>query len=321
MTGAGPSPAAATFMTLFARVKNAINDEPQRLAGLAETDAAIEKLCSKLWVAASELQQSERRRPVLFATPVDPAFIAVWRDYEARYERVISSIWLLGVFVGIADLPEAPGGSLAERRWSAIDDDAKFEALAIEDAIGFAHDEATNEQCDYPEGFAESIESGMQAWNALKEQVGFDLQGVFRRRELIPFILVPRHVAARQDGEATSSIYTNLKEAHDTFVFGAPRAALILMRSILEAVLRDCYGAQGAKLYHRIENARGLPAGASAPALHRLRVFANAAVHLKEREAERPLPGESRALELEIASLLLVLRNLIEGAPDPAREM
>ena len=38
---------------------------------------------------------------------------------------------------------------------------------------------------------------------------------------------------------------TNLQQAHDAFVYGAHYAALALMRSIMEAVLRDHYGAEG----------------------------------------------------------------------------
>jgi hypothetical protein len=42
------------------------------------------------------------------------------------------------------------------------------------------------------EDFRESIEDAMAAWQRLKHDAGFDLQGVFRRRELVPFVLIPR---------------------------------------------------------------------------------------------------------------------------------
>ena len=48
----------------------------------------------------------------------------------------------------------------------------------------------------------------------------------------------------------------NLQEAHDAFVFGATYAALALMRSIMEAVLRDHYRADGKDLSERIRNPR-----------------------------------------------------------------
>ena len=65
----------------------------------------------------------------------------------------------------------------------------------------------------------------------------------------------------------------NLRQAHDAFVSGAPFAALALMRSILEGLLRDHYGAEGKDLSDRINQAsKRLPSGASAAALHRLTV-------------------------------------------------
>ncbi len=107
----------------------------------------------------------------------------------------------------------------------------------------------------------------------------------------------------------------NLQQAHDAFVYGATYAALALMRSIMEAVLRDHYRAEGKDLIDRIRNVRGrLPRGANEAALHRLRKLANAILHL-DREKDEALPStDAVQLEKEIVSLLFVLRALIEGA-------
>ena len=106
----------------------------------------------------------------------------------------------------------------------------------------------------------------------------------------------------------------NLRQAHDAFVFGATYAALALMRSIMEAVLRDHYRAEGKDLSDRIYNARNrLPPSANAAALHRLRKLANAILHL-DREKDEDLSSlDEVKLEKEIISLLFVLRALIEG--------
>ncbi len=92
-------------------------------------------------------------------------------------------------------------------------------------------------------------------------------------------------------------------------------AALALMRSIMEAVLRDHYRAEGKDLNQRVRNVRGrLPVGANEGALHRLRKLANAILHLdSENDEGLPKMDEVR-LEKEILSLLFVLRALIEGA-------
>jgi hypothetical protein len=107
----------------------------------------------------------------------------------------------------------------------------------------------------------------------------------------------------------------NLQQAHDAFVFGATYAALALMRSIMEAVLRDHYDAVGKDLSELIRSARSrLPRGANEAALHRLRKLANAVLHL-DLEKDEGLPAMDDArLEKEIIWLLFVLRELIEGA-------
>jgi len=63
------------------------------------------------------------------------------------------------------------------------------------------------------------IQDGIAAWERLKQDTGFDLQGVFRRRALVPFVLVPRKVAAKHGSAETLSMLNNLRQAHDAFVF------------------------------------------------------------------------------------------------------
>jgi hypothetical protein len=153
-------------------------------------------------------------------------------------------------------------------------------------------------------------------WNRLKGECGFDLRGVFRRRYLVPFILFPRHVSTRHGGAKMTSIYQNLRQAHEAFVFGAPFAALALMRSIMEVLLRDHYGADGDNLCERIRNCRKrLPQAASEVDLNRLRMTANAILHLEPGEHEALSKLDTDKLEVEILSLLWVLRALVEGVP------
>ena len=52
---------------------------------------------------------------------------------------------------------------------------------------------------DDPMPVEEGVKGGIALWKSLNEEAGFDLRGVSRRRELIPFVLVPRHFAARHD--------------------------------------------------------------------------------------------------------------------------
>lgn len=308
------SPEVMEFMALFARLKQWCDDAPDELADFAKTDSSIRDLGISLSFTASFLKMNEKRHRALFAAPVDPAFLVAWRDYEARYEAVLADIW-------IADfMPELESGqpsrvSKADFQWDVADNEAADQSSGIEEAIEFAQFNADQDWRDFPEGFVERVQDGVAAWQRLQRDTGFDLRGVFRRRELIPFVLVPRQVAAKQGSAEKLSLLKNLQQAHDAFVFGATYAALALMRSIMEGLLRDHYRAEGKDLNERIRNARGrLPPGANEAALHRLRKLANAILHL-DREKDEGLPKMDEVrLEKEIVSLLFVLRALIEGA-------
>lgn len=302
------------FMTLFARLKQWCDDAPDELADFAKTDSSVRDLGISLSFSASFLKMNEKRHRALFAAPVDPAFLVAWRDYEARYEAVMADIWLAEL------MPELESGQpslvpRADLQWENANDEAGTQASGIEEAIDFAQFNADQEDrwIDQPD-FIEGIQEGIAAWERLSKDTGFDLQGVFRHRALVPFVLVPRQIAAKHGSAGSLSMLKNLQQAHDAFVFGATYAALALMRSIMEAVLRDYYRAEGKDLNERIQNARGrLPPGASEGALQRMRKQANAILHLDRGKDEGLANMDDVRLEKEIVSLLFVLRALIEG--------
>lgn len=321
------------FMSLFARLKTFSDDGPDDLIALSEQDLSVKAVCLELGNVASFLRMNESRARRLFAAPVDPNFIAAWRDYEARYSHPISSIWIRSILPeldtmlrqALSDDDGHPDTrvnlSEADARWEVANDDGAVQAKGIHDALAFAQFNADDQDrwVENPD-LADRILDGVAAWERLKVETGFDLEGIFRRRELIPFVLVPRQVSSKHGSAQTLSMLRNLQQAHDAFVFGASYAALALMRSIMESVLRDHYRAEGKDLSERIRNAQGrLPDGASAAALHRLRKLANAVLHL-DPDKDEGLPRMDEAkLEKEIVSLLYVLRALIEGAPSTGK--
>ena len=269
---------------------------------------------NQLSLTAHFLSMNERRHRELFAAPVDPKFLTAWRDYEERYDVALSGIWMDDLFPELpAEVPvQTP---LLDVQWNAADDEAAEQASGVAQAIDFAEMNADQNWRNFPEGFVEQVKDGIAAWGRLRRETGFDLRGVFRRRALVPFILVPRQVAAKHGNAETLSMLKNLQQAHDSFIFGATYAALALMRSIMEAVLHENYRADGNDLHDRIRSARDrLPRGANEASLHRLRKLANAILHLdSEKDEGLPKMDEVR-LEKEIVSLLFVLRALIEGA-------
>lgn len=303
------------FMALFSKLKDLIDDTPEYLPDLCRDDAALRDLCFDLSMTVQSLQMNERRRRELFAAPVEPKFLTAWRDYEERFENVVPSMWLADIDL---ELPLS-GPELttrAEAQWKTADEDAAEEARAIERAIEFAVEQIHQDWRDFGEGSSDAIESGVAAWERLRHSAGLDLRGIMRRREIVPFVLVPRQFSATQSLSGGRSVLATLQQAHDAFVFGAPLAAIALMRSVAESILRDYYNAQGDNFREYINSVRErLPAGASAAALHRLRKVANSILHVEKFPEADTWQQDSVQMEKEIVSLLLSVRVLIEQGP------
>jgi hypothetical protein len=381
------------FMRLFQKVRDWTDNDPESLPELAGKDDGVKALCLDLLRAAGSLQRNERRVRELFTAPVDPTFIAAWRDFEQRFADILLIVRSNDVEAGEAhflstDWYERPAS------WEDADDKAAWAVELIEEMVAFAEFEAPEDKdytfngkpvtewhtinanalprklkadwikflaihrafeanikqkeeeirnelqsCDdetrkselysslaeirrirrdedEPASTAQVMKWAVAEWNRLRGECGFDLRGVFRRRFLVPFILFPRHVSARHGQTKMASIYQNLRQAHEAFVFGTPFAALALMRSIMEVVLRDHYGADGNDLHERIRNCRKLlPDAANEVALNRLRRTANSILHLDTGEDHALSELDTDKWEVEILSLLRVLRALVEGAP------
>lgn len=309
MTVGKDSSEVVDFMLRFQQLRSVINDDPSGLVKRASADEALKLLCNELGSAATILSLAEKRQRKLFASPVDPKFIEAWRDYNARFASQIGDIFWSELGLIDSETFIEKQWTLNDR-WEMADDDAAEDAAALESALSFALDQATDDYRDLGEGFRERIEDADSSWNRLKDEVGFDLRGVFRRRELVPFVLIPRHVAQHHGDGEKLSLLSHLQQAHDAFVLGVHFAALALMRSVLEATLKVHYRARGKDLKERIENCQGLPRGVSEMALHRIRTLANDVLHFEKGRVDLP-----SNLEMELLKLLNALRALIEGAP------
>lgn len=307
-----------TFMALFSKLRDWIDDEPSGLDSLAAEDEKVRKLCVEVFDAAREIAAP---RVEHFAAPVDLKFIDAWRTYEHCYQERVGEIWLcemLGIEPGPSTKDTASKTSSKEGglslHWERAANMALMWADNMRRALTFAKAqfECEEEYLDSPD----EIEEGMTKWEQFLA-TGTDVEGTLRRRELIPFVLIPRHVAKHHGSKEKLSIYNYLRQAHGAFVYGAPYAALALMRSLLEIVLREHYRASGEKLSELIDNAKTLPRGANRRSLHRLRLLANKVLHSGpiEREMVR-VPASEQEWDWEIVSFLTVLRCLIEETPE-----
>jgi hypothetical protein len=86
------SPEVVEFRKLFARLKDWSEDDPTSLRELARADEGIQKLGLSVLRAAGSIQKSEQSERYLFTGPVDPGFIADWRDFEERFASTLLDI-------------------------------------------------------------------------------------------------------------------------------------------------------------------------------------------------------------------------------------
>jgi len=303
------------FMAAFSRLKELIEYDPTDLEAMADGDESVWDACVKVGDAAQPFLSLAAGSRQAFADPVNPAFTRQWREYEARYADPVGTIVLADLLGAKAvDFKRDDTANDPLRRWKDADTFAIDSAQSIKKVVGFASDMAER-------GFGggdvtDEVADGVRAWETLSSTAGQDLRGIFRRRQLVPFVNIPRHVSYR---EGADRLKDYLQQAHDAFIFGLPSAALAMMRTLLEIVLVGHYGASGGKLEDLINTARGLDANRKR-VLHRLRKLANGVVHVKDtsgnddRDDFDRLPSGAERVEIKLASCLATLRELIEEA-------
>jgi hypothetical protein len=292
------------FLSLYAKLRDMSDDDPVHVQGLAKEDEDFRKVCRDLSWMASLLHTAERSQRPLYAAPVDPQFVSAWRDFEERFDSVLAGIFLedLGMVL------DTPSGELSDRSAVALDhaeDAARESTRAIESVIDFAESSIAGEHHEYDDEFVEQIEPGLLEWKRL--HVTLNLCSVLTRRKLVPFVLIPRHVAAKHSPAQAPSLFEHLKQAHEAFVFGAPLASLALVRSVLELVLRNHYGTNG-DLEEQIRSVTRLPRGVTRSDLYEIRRLA--VLHFSTERVAIP-----EDIERQMVKHLDVLRRLIEGAP------
>ncbi len=262
------------FPALYANLKDWTDDDPEGLPSLTDGDETLRRLCSNLGSTAFLLANEERRNRTLFANPVDPKFVKAWRDYEARYAPAINCVELAKIIDCDAASFDPPPKKSAETDLKLAAEDANESANAISSVFSFAERELKfqKESVDdtaYEETLDE-VERGISEWENLNRS-GFDLKGIIRRRNLIPFVLIPRHVSAHHGAAEKLSLLTLLQQAQEAFVFGTPLAAISLMRAILEMVLQFHYNISGPDLEECINRVFDLPPKIGKEDLHELR--------------------------------------------------
>ncbi len=348
MSESSDSAEVQAFMAAFQKLRNLVDDTPELIVSKARDSNSLQSLCYDVLGAAHELRTKEHSRRELYDSPTNPAFLAAWQDYNSKYSGAVGQVAYILFEIGgheifgpaldeqsrqalwkeyeanwrgaeqeFRESPWAYYWAGAEKsfetRWRESDDTARTNASAIDQAIEEARIsiEASVGDGITDEDYQDRVRSGIDAWNRLVEEVGFDLAGVFRRRILVPFVMIPRHVSGHYDGSDPLSLMARLRQAQEAFVYGIPLAAFALMRVVLDLVLTNHYGSTGKDLYHKIESAKDrLPSSIHWAQLQRLKSLGNDAVHVNPKELH-----EIKQEEREIPALLAILKTLIELAP------
>jgi hypothetical protein len=326
----------AMFLTNFAELENLCNNAPKDIINISSTNQSILELCEKLYSIVVAMREAELSAPYAFSFPSNPEFKKKWRIYEEDYEEEI--FWTL--LRSQKEYINVPTNCMNPNlRWLHAEVVSQNYSLPIHELFFVAASSPdTIKEISQSHGILknETTVSAAEAWDALTEQCGLDPILTLRRRQLLPFVIAPR----RRDGDnvKTRKLLKNLEDAQRAFVFGATLAAIVMMRSHMEAVLRDHYCTKGADLEQLIDNTTNLPAGITTDKLHEIRLIANKLAH---NGSEKPIykqkpvdiwvqrisdslysssssPGKNNMqwLEMEIVHLLRVLRRLIEEAPN-----
>lgn len=305
------------FQRLFAELRDRCNENPSEVFQLAVDNKEFEDLCIKLAKAAELLRRGEGEHGDFFAAPVDPSFLSVWRLYERHFQNVIEANWDPRVFSLVRQKPtvdKSKESITKDRRRERFEFLQQINADLREQTTQFLRLYDFGEEMifdDWSLTANEGVNWLIDHWGNLPDELGLDLAEVDRRRHMLPFVLIPRHVSNYYGDAERLSLLTNLREAQHAFVFGLHFAALAMMRSVLEVTLKKHYRTSGADLEQLIDNCESLPNRFSRQTLHRIRLLTNDILHMKN---DRRFSDDFVA---ELARLLNVLRTLIEEAPSP----
>ncbi|MGJ0454482.1 MAG: hypothetical protein ACR65T_14815 [Methylocystis sp.] len=294
-------------------------DDPSALKANVSDDEGLKKLCIDLHFAKFVIQTDERGHRKLFREPVDAKFIADWRDYEKRWDAILSDIAWDEICIGV-DLPAVPNTQAKDPftlLWQAADEDAREAVAGFDAAMEQAADSVA--VGDFPEGHPESIERAIFEFRQLRRKAGLNLRGILRRRGLVPVVLIPTHVAGRhgkQHGPQPDnkiSLLLQLQQAQEAFVFGVPLAAISLMRALTELVLVYHYDFSAGDLADKINR---LCDEKTKNPLHRLRKLANDILHYGDSPANgRESEFEQKRRQAHLGTLATYAASLTDGEP------
>lgn len=304
------------FLSLQGQILECCDDRTELVEATARQDLEFRSLCIKFSLIVMKLDQENRNSKDGMIKPVSDNFIRQWRFYEKHLRAPISNIAFLDLIDAIDTIEDgSPSISEREKDWRFAEDQANEDVKSIKRTLRYFKDMDDDED----------ISEGISTIEKLVVSDNIDIQGFLRRSELVPSLLIPHRVSRSAAGEGFA-LYDLWADARRAFLFGAPLAALALVRAILEKMLRKFYKAKGESLAELITSFSPALNPSEGDELHRIRIIANAILHtegkyreLTEFQLARERKITERAAsdpERETIQLLEAARNLIERCTD-----
>lgn len=316
----------ARFVELFGRLRQAVADHPDRLPGLHKSDETVREIVSQIESLDAKFTNSTELKLVGSIPGVNPTFIRSWREYEEKYKHVVIDLFW-NTFLG----EEIDLGTRYEQRIENNSAEyAKASLKNLEQCIDNI-DEMSYQEDRFDEDYLDLLRDGVRTWKIISANI--NIEGFLMRLDLVPKVLVPSAVsmsrpASRERGNV-NFLYRNLEDAQMAFVCGIFAPSIVMVRSIVEDILRHnyppFYGSDKVELAKMIKNAHGLPPSVPVQALDQIRIVANYLIHpIIDNETERRLAESivARGQSLEKFNLhaLRLTRRLIEGISRPHNE-
>lgn len=183
MAGKGRnSELTVNFLRNFSRLKEYMDgSDPLTLGLAASQDESIADAASQLGWSAVWLELAIVKVQTKIVRPVDPTFIAAFRDYEENWQESVSTEMLreLRLEDWIEDASPFPrhtnsNQTSAEHKWELEDREAALATSNFEKAIGRAVLEAQVDE-SLPSGFRESMLEAGDTWDKLHNDHGIDI--------------------------------------------------------------------------------------------------------------------------------------------------
>lgn len=242
------------FLIYFNDLKNATNGDPKKLTNFYKQINKIKEAADNLFTFIN-IFDFERRvfhGPKKYIPQSPNNFNSEWNEYKEKWESpLFDCIFYIDDL--ISDLDNIKGESTASKQES-IDlyppdpkNEEYFDVLhhdggkAFEMAFWVTETYADEVETEFADTIHFASKIGLEAYDYLKNTIGFDAAEAFRRWRQIPTIFMPAHVSNRHGFTERGSIYELLDDAIRAYVFGASAAAIAMCRAILETILKEHY--------------------------------------------------------------------------------